>query len=374
MPVPGLVASAVFAAVQKPWRDHQRHARPSRRGALDLLPGLGQGQHGGSAYEGTRRSPSARQGRPRADADDRCLGPAASRVGGARRCQHPQGRTDLLALAVWQALCGRLAHPERLAPAYQRRVHADRPTTRMPRTTLDVPLGKRRQGLARWIDRDTEALSEQPAVEPRLTRLRQRIAPVEAQRQQRAEAAALDTALRLIIGRLEDLAAQVQEGLAEADWSRTRELLRALVTRVEVAHAQVQVGCRSEPRPGDPRPGKKGCQLVGGVPMPPCGTPVSGWSTRPAVSRIPAFSHFRIRPRKARSSMRQRRIFSRQSWSMWSTKPWMSASPTSPYRPYGRSQGRSRTASPAPRSGRYPSRHPRNSGASIAFRMLAQAA
>jgi site-specific DNA recombinase len=33
MPVPALVAPEVLAAVQEPWRDKQRHARPSRRGA-----------------------------------------------------------------------------------------------------------------------------------------------------------------------------------------------------------------------------------------------------------------------------------------------------------------------------------------------------
>jgi hypothetical protein len=87
---------------------------------------------------------------------------------------------------------------------------------------------------------------------------------------------------------------------------------------------------------------------------PPWGVPVSGWITRPSVSRIPAFRHVWIRPRKARSSLRNRSSSRTQSWSIWSTKPWMSASPTYPYRPSCRSKVRSRSASPAPRPGRYP--------------------
>jgi site-specific DNA recombinase len=110
--------------------------------------------------------------------------------------------------------------------------------------------------LARLIDSYADALIEKHAFEPRITRLRQRIAHVEAQRQQLAEEDALHTDLRLIIGRLEDFAAQVRAGLAEADWSRKREMIRALVKRVEVAYDQVKVVCRIEPRPGDPSPEK----------------------------------------------------------------------------------------------------------------------
>jgi site-specific DNA recombinase len=165
-----------------------------------------------------------------------------------------------LELAVWPDVCALLAPPRRLAEAYQRRAHPNSPPTRTLLTTRDAQLGQRRQGLARLIDRDAEALIEQPAFEPRLTRLRQRLAHVEAQRQQLAEEDALHTDVRLMIGRLEDFAAQVQEGLVEADWRRTREMIRALVTRVEVVHDQVNVVFRTEPRPGDPSPEKKSLQ------------------------------------------------------------------------------------------------------------------
>jgi site-specific DNA recombinase len=47
--------------------------------------------------------------------------------------------------------------------------------------------------------------------------------------------------LPLIIGRLGDCAARVQAGLAAADWPRQREMIRALVKRVEVDHDQVHV-------------------------------------------------------------------------------------------------------------------------------------
>ena len=162
----------------------------------------------------------------------------------------------------------------------QRRAPPHSPTTRTLLTTLEAPLGKRRQGLARVIDSDAEALIEQPAFAPRLTRLRQRIAPVEAQRQQLAAQEALDTDLRLIMGRLDDFAAPVQDGLAEADWSRKRAMIRALVKRVEVVHDQVNVVCRIEPRPGDPSAEKKSLQDCRGSRFPLAGEHLSGLCVR----------------------------------------------------------------------------------------------
>jgi site-specific DNA recombinase len=260
IPVPALVEPELFAAVQEQLQENQRHARQSPRGARYLLQGLVQCQQCGYAYYGKRLSPSARKGHPRAYAYYRCLGTDAYRFGGERVCQNTQVRTDLLDLAVWQEACALLAQPERLAEEYRRRLHPDSPTKHTTLTTLEAQLGKLRQGLARLIDSDTDALIETQAFEPRITRLRQRIAHVEAQRQQLAEEAALHTDLRLIIGRLEDFAAQVQEGLVEADWSRKREMIRALVKRVEVAHDQVNVVFRIDPRPGDPSPEKKSLQ------------------------------------------------------------------------------------------------------------------
>src|SRR5207237_5589896 len=129
-----------------------RHARQSRRGALYLLQGLLQCSQCGYAFDGKRQSPSARKGKPRAYAYYRCLGTDADRFGRERVGQKTQMRTDRVDLAVWQEVCTFLAHPERLAEEYRRRLH---PATRAPRTplaTLEEQLGKLRQGVARVID------------------------------------------------------------------------------------------------------------------------------------------------------------------------------------------------------------------------------
>jgi site-specific DNA recombinase len=193
-------------------------------------------------------------------------------------------RTERLDLAVWQDVCALLAHPERLAAEDRRRVHADRQPQHTTLTTLAAQLGKLRQGLARLIESDTAGLMDKPAFEPRLSRLRQRIAHLATQRQQLAEQDALHTDVRLIIGRLEDLAAQVRAGLAEADWSRKRARIRALVKRVEVDHDQVPVVFRVDQHPGDLGPEKKSLQDCRRSTLADPGQRVSARGPRPVVS------------------------------------------------------------------------------------------
>jgi site-specific DNA recombinase len=61
-------------------------------------------------------------------------------------------RTDLLELAVWQEVWALLAHPERLAEEYRRRVQPDPRAKRTTLATIEGQLRKLRQGLARLID------------------------------------------------------------------------------------------------------------------------------------------------------------------------------------------------------------------------------
>src|SRR6266700_1779977 len=188
IPVPALVEPEVFAVVQDQLQENKRHARQSRRGALYLLQGVLQCHHCGYAFYGKRLSPSARKGKARAYAYYRCLGTDAYRFGGERVCQNTQVRTDLVDLAVWQEVCTLLAHPERLAEEYRRRLQPESSTQSPALATVETHLGKLRQGLARLIDSYADGLIDKQEFEPRILRLRRRIAQAEEQRQQLVDA------------------------------------------------------------------------------------------------------------------------------------------------------------------------------------------
>jgi len=232
--------------------------------------------HCGYAFYGKRLSPSARKGHPRAYAYYRCLGTDAYRFGGERVCQNTPVRTDLLDLAVWREVCTLLAHPERLAEEYRRRLQPETRTKRTPLTTVEGQIGKLRQGVARLIDSYAEGLIDKGEFEPRVTRLRQRLARLEEQRRALADEAALQGELQLIIGRLEDFATKLRDGLEAADWASKRDLIRTLVKRVEVARHEVNVVFRIDPYPGDNDPEKKSLQLCRGRDNPSLGCTCEG--------------------------------------------------------------------------------------------------
>jgi len=247
-PVRPIVAAAVFAAVHEQLQENRRRARLGLRGAKYLLQGLVCCAQCGYAYYGKAISPSARKHHPRHYAYYRCVGTDAYRFGGVRVCGNHQVRTDLLDLAVWREARALLEQPHRLEQEYRQRLTV-RSEQETERTAVERQRDKLRQGLARLIDRYTEGYLEKPEFDSRVTRQRQRIAALDEQVRQLADAEALQRELRLLIGRLEDFAAQVEESLETADWLTRREIIRTLVSRVEIDHTQVNVVFRIPPDP-----------------------------------------------------------------------------------------------------------------------------
>jgi site-specific DNA recombinase len=252
IPGPVISAAEVFTAVQEPWRAHQRQARQSRRGARSLLQGVGPCSQGGDAFYGKPLSRKATKGKPRADADYRCLGTDAYRCGGEPVWGKTQGRTELRDLAVGREVGRVLAPPERLAEESRRRLQPQAPARRTTLATVEAQLSQGRQGLARLLDSSAEGLIEKQEFAPRSSPHRHRLTPLEAQAQHAADAALRATELRLIIGRRADFAANVPDGLEAAEWTSKRAMSRALGQRVDGASDPVQGGFRVDQRPGDP--------------------------------------------------------------------------------------------------------------------------
>lgn len=248
IPVPALVDAAVFAAVTEQLETNRRHARQSQRGARYLLQGLVTCGQCGYAYYGKAISLCSSRGQPRDYAYYRCLGADAYRFGGVRICPNTQVRTDRLDAATWHEVSQLLKEPQRLEQEYRQRLVAPEEQT-ADEAAVDQQRHKLRQGLARLIDGYAEGFVEKDEFEPRVARLRQRLAALDEQARQLADAAASLRELRLMIGRLEDFAARVSTGLEAADWSTRREIIRTLVSRVEIDHQQVHVVFRVPPNP-----------------------------------------------------------------------------------------------------------------------------
>jgi len=249
IPVPALVSEQLFDAVAEQLAENQAHARQNQRGARYLLQGLTVCQACGYAFYGSRQTARRKNGKTFEYAYYRCLGTDAYRFGGERVCFAKAVRTDLLEIAVWEQVCALLADPGRLEQEYQRRLQGPDTPYQQKTHRVEAMAKKLRQGVARLIDSYAEGVIEKGEFEPRVRRLRERIAALETEAQGLEAQALVQADLRLVVGRLEDFARQVQSGLADADWQKRREIIRALVKRVEVGAEAVSVVFRVGPSP-----------------------------------------------------------------------------------------------------------------------------
>ncbi|MEK6569874.1 MAG: recombinase family protein, partial [Bacteroidota bacterium] len=264
VPVPKIVDAELFDAVQEQLRENQQHARQRQSGARYLLQGLVTCKRCGYAYYGKPVSTKAAKGKQRDYAYYRCIGTDAYRFGGQRVCENKQVRTDLLDMAVWYEVRGLLENPQRLEEEYRRRLEKPEKTRgENELARLQAQIGKLRQGIARLIDSYAEGLIEKSEFEPRITQMKQRIVKLEEQARQLSDEATLQAELKLIIGRLGDFAAKVNDGLDQANWPTQRDLIRSLVKRVEVDQEEVNVVFRVGSGPFSLSPDKKNLQDCG---------------------------------------------------------------------------------------------------------------
>ncbi|HEU4519426.1 MAG TPA: recombinase family protein, partial [Microvirga sp.] len=249
--VPAIIGAELFAAVQEQLEENRRRSRQGARGGRYLLQGLAVCRPCGYAYYGKAVSPKAAKGHAREYAYYRCCGTDAYRFGGQRVCANRQVRTDLPDAAVWREVERLLEAPGRLAAEYERRLARarDPEAGREDLAALETQIGKLRRGMGRLIDGYVEGVIEKAEFEPRLIGLRERLARLKEQREALLDAAALRATLSLIVGRLEDFARAVQDGLAELDWSGQRDLIRTLVKRVEIGPEDINVVFRVAPMP-----------------------------------------------------------------------------------------------------------------------------
>ncbi len=226
--MPALVEPALFDAVQEQLEENKRRARIPEKGSRYLLQGLLVCAKCGYAYCG--RTNDAR------NAYYRCAGAMnLPRQGFERVCWNKEVRMDQADAVVWQEVC-------RLLPQQEHSEHEG----------LETQMSKLRRGIARLIDSYADGLIDKKEFEPRVTRMRERLHQLEEQVQRLKEESEVEEELRLILGRLETFASKVKDGLQHADFQTRREIIRALVKRVEVDEQQIRIVFRVSPMPFPP--------------------------------------------------------------------------------------------------------------------------
>jgi site-specific DNA recombinase len=246
IPTPALVDPALFAAVQEQLAENKRRRREQRReprlDARFLLQGLLVCGACGAAFCGNVTRYHTRDGQARARGYYRCLGSDAHRSGGVRLCPASPLAAPPVETAVWAEVCQLLEDPARVEQEYSRRWRLAQATPAPPAERAnEAQVRKLRQGLARLIDSYAEGLISKEEFEPRITRLRQRIAYIEQQVQRERDDTRALRELQLVTSQLESFAVQVRNGLADADWRLRRAIVQTLIKRIEVTDAHITV-------------------------------------------------------------------------------------------------------------------------------------
>jgi site-specific DNA recombinase len=241
IPVPALVDADLFAAAQKRVAENRRSLRERSTGASHFLQGLAVCRLCGYAICG--------QGGTHNRFYYRCLGRDGYRFCGRRICDNRPQRTEDLDTAVWKDVCQLLSEPDRLREEFERRQQSSVSDHPSQSERLRTAMSKTKQSIGRLIDVYTAGLVETSEFEPRIKRLKERLAKLDAEWHQLAQEIKEHDELRLVYSRFEDFADQINQSLTQANWKQRREVLRALVKRVEVDNEAVRIVYKVPPRP-----------------------------------------------------------------------------------------------------------------------------
>jgi len=251
--VPALVSEDLFAAAQEQLEENRKRRRVRASGANYLLQGLIMCKACGYACYGSPSSVRTAEGKP-AYAYYKCRGSEGYRFGGQRLCRNRAIRTDRLDAAVWDDVSSLLSEPERIRAEYQRRLEGPEVGETRELGQLTKLINQVKKSISRLIDAYGDGLVDKSEFEPRIVAARERLSKLEEEHTRRADEVHTEGELRLVIGQLEEFARRVSDGLQGSDWLTRREIIRALVKRVEIEHQEVRIVYRVSPSPFENRP------------------------------------------------------------------------------------------------------------------------
>jgi site-specific DNA recombinase len=244
-----LVSEELFAAVQEHLLENKKRNRRPPQGLRYLLQGLLVCKRCGYSYCGQSMT-HARKDKPAKTYQYYfCTGSMFGRCDRERVCWNKSIWMDTLDTAVWDDVRALLAEPSRIEAEYRRRLESQEHACESQANALGKMIHAAQRRIARLLDAYEDALMDKTEFEPRILRARERLSQLVAEAKIDEERKATEQDLRYVIGRLEGFAKQVQTGLGEADWQTQREVIRALVKRVEIDESEVRVVYRVSPCP-----------------------------------------------------------------------------------------------------------------------------
>ena len=242
IPVPALVDSNLFDAVQEQLEENKKRARIHKKGETYLLQGLLVCMHCERAYCGGKSRKRLANDTVKVHVYYRCTGTDSYRFGGTKLCHSKQANAHAIELIVWDEIKKLLQNPQRLYEEYQRRLTE---LEQSPKDNMYASIEKQKakleKGISLLIDSYTQQYITKNEFEPRIKLLRQNLKKIQEQQQQLAEQISATKELELVITNLEKFANGVASNLDNLDWYGRRDIIRLIVKRIEIGNEDINI-------------------------------------------------------------------------------------------------------------------------------------
>jgi site-specific DNA recombinase len=242
IPVPALVDSNLFDAVQEQLEENKKRARIHKKGETYLLQGLLVCKHCDRAYCGGKSRKRLANDTVKVHLYYRCTGTDSYRFGGTKLCHSKQANAHAIELIVWEEIKKLLQNPQRLYEEYQRRLTE---LEKSPKDNMYVSVEKQKvkleKGISLLIDSYTQQYITKDEFEPRIKLLRQNLKKIQEQQQQLAEQISATREIELVVTNLEKFANGVVSNLDNLDWNGKRDIIRLIVKRIEIGNEDINI-------------------------------------------------------------------------------------------------------------------------------------
>jgi site-specific DNA recombinase len=240
IPVPAIVDEALFDTVQEQLEENKRIKRAKQNGPIYLLQGLTVCSLCEYAYTGSNTYSKKYNyyicnGRQIFENE-------------VRVCNNNAICANTVEELVWKEIQYLLNNPCYLETEYQRRIEKlKKSPTKEERNKLNAEKLKVKGSIARLIDSYAEGFIEKPEFEPRIKEYQWRLSEVEQKLLQLVDDQTYLVDLQKIIGKMEEFSKMVKEKLEGAIWQTKRDIITALIKRVEIGKTNVNIVFRVDP-------------------------------------------------------------------------------------------------------------------------------
>jgi site-specific DNA recombinase len=276
IPVPAVVSELTFLAAADQLQRNRELALRNAPKAAFLLGGLTVCGARGYAFIGRTARSQLKNGNISLLRYYFCCAPKGRDV---KTCRNPTLRAELLEDQVWASVRGVLEDPARTLDEWGRRTEADGaiPDLRAQQQVAQQVVVTAERAIQRLGDAYEAGVIELPEYSERRGRLRGRLDQAKADLLVVTKRLQQTIELTEVVATVEGFPERLHHGLGDASWDQKRQVIRAIVERVEVGAERVRVVYRvptsSRPRPpGDDADAEdRSCRLLPGriVPMNP---------------------------------------------------------------------------------------------------------